>query len=41
MNKEKLKLEKKNIKIYRTDQNCDIIFTTDGYNIDVKVEKWL
>lgn len=35
------RLEKKNIKIYRTDQNGDIIFTTDGYNIDVKVEKWL
>ena len=34
-------LEKKNIKIYRTDQNGDIIFTTDGYNIDVKVEKWI
>ena len=33
------RLEKKNIKIYRTDQNGDIIFTTDGYNIDVKVEK--
>lgn len=32
-------LEKKNIKIYRTDQNGDIIFTTDGYNIDVKVGK--
>ena len=35
------RLEKKNIKIYRTDQNGDIMFTTDGYNIDVKVEKWL
>lgn len=35
------RLEKKNIKIYRTDQNGDIIFTTDGYNIDVKVEKWI
>ena len=35
------RLEKKSIKIYRTDQNGDIIFTTDGYNIDVKVEKWL
>ena len=35
------RLEKKNIKIYITDQNGDIIFTTDGYNIDVKVEKWL
>ncbi len=33
------RLEKKNIKIYRTDQNGDIMFTTDGYNIDVKVEK--
>ena len=33
------RLEKKNIKIYRTDQNGDIIFTTDGYNIDVKEEK--
>ena len=33
------RLEKKNIKIYRTDQNGDIIFTTEGYNIDVKVEK--
>lgn len=33
------RLEKKNIKIYRTDQNGDIIFTTDGYNIDAKVEK--
>lgn len=33
------RIEKKNIKIYRTDQNGDIIFTTDGYNIDVKVEK--
>ena len=33
------RLEKKNIKLYRTDQNGDIIFTTDGYNIDVKVEK--
>ena len=33
------RIEQSNIKIFRTDINGDIVFVTDGNNIDVKVEK--
>ena len=33
------RIEQSNIKIFRTDINGDIVFITDGNNIDVKVEK--